>query len=207
MIGEVPAVIIIADTHGDMGAFAHKKIRSLKDDDLFILGDFGFLWENTEKEHKDLKKIGSRRHNTFFIEGANDDMSLYKDIPQEDMFGGKGRCIYGNLFLLSPGVYEIGGKKILLCGTPALADAPATEEAVMDELKLHAMTVDIVMTHEPPASVGEFLTGTANSGTLGFFFDQLKKELKFDMWYFGMLHMNKIIPPKYRAVFDEPVEL
>ena len=201
-------MLLIADTHGDMSAFSHKKIRSLKEGEaLFILGDFGFLWENSEKELKDLKKIGSRKHDTFFIPGANDDMSLYENIPEEDMFGGKGRCVYGNLYLLSPGIFELEGRKILVCGTPSADKASETEDAVTDELLLNAMTVDMVFTHEPPASLGEFLLGSENSATMGFFFDLVKAKLKFKTWYFGMLHMNKFIPPNYRAVFDEPAEI
>ncbi|MBQ7990390.1 MAG: hypothetical protein IJ251_05010 [Oscillospiraceae bacterium] len=197
-----------ADTHGDMSAFSHKKIRSLKaDENLFILGDFGFLWENSEKEHKELRKIGLRRHRTFFIPGANDDLSLYRDIPEEDMFGGRARCIYGNLFLLSPGVYSFEGRKLLICGTPNADDADKTEDLVTDELLLNAMEVDMVLTHEPPASIGAFLKGTETSASMGYFFDTVRQKLKFSAWYFGMLHMNKIIPPKYHAVFDEPVEI
>lgn len=39
---------------------------------------------------------------------------------------------------------------------------------------------------------------------LNIFFDELKTETEFKMWFFGKLHRNKIIPPKYAAVFDEP---
>ena len=201
-------ICVVADTHGDMGAFSHKMIRSLKrGDTLIVLGDFGFLWDDSPKEHQILKKIGARHHTTLFVTGYNDNAKLYESFPEDDFFGGKARRISGELYLLSGGIYEIEGKRILISGSPA--DEESTEaltDRLTDELLLRAMEVDYVMTHEPPSSVGEFLTGEKDIGTLGAFYDDVKAKLKFRMWYFGKLHRTKLIPPKYMAVF-EPAEV
>ena len=174
-------ICIISDTHGDMGAFAHKKIRSLKKGDtLIILGDFGFLWDDSPKEHQILKKIGSRHYNTLFVTGYNDNAALYDQFPEDEFFGGKGRWISGNLYMLSGGIYEIEGQKILISGSPTEEEqAEALTDRLSDDLLLRALDVDLVMTHEPPSSIGEFLTGERDIGTLGAFFDDIKAKLKY----------------------------
>ena len=51
-------VYVTADLHGDADRFNSKEIRQLKKGDtLIVLGDFGFLWQDTPKEKKFLKKI------------------------------------------------------------------------------------------------------------------------------------------------------
>ena len=51
-------IFVTADTHGDMERFEAKAIKKLKKTDtLFVLGDFGFIWNDDEKTEKDLKKL------------------------------------------------------------------------------------------------------------------------------------------------------
>lgn len=201
-------ICVVSDTHRDIGIFAHKKIRSLKKGDtLVILGDFGFLWEDSPKEHQILKKIGARHHTTLFVTGYHDNEKLFEQFEEVDCFGGRGRHISGELYMLCGGIYEIEGKKLFISGSPAEDEQEALTDRLSDELLNNNMEVDAVMTHEPPSSVGEFLTGEKDIGILGAFFDEMKTKLKFKMWYFGKLHKNKVIPPKYTAVYDEPSEV
>ncbi len=198
-------IYVIADTHGDTEVLANKLIKHLKEEDhLIIAGDFGFLWENTEKEHKVIRKLGMKKHTTIFIPGENDNISLYKELAAEDAFGGRAANLFGNLWMAFPGIFEIEGKKLLLCGEPA-DDA---QESMINELfrsdETKALQLDAVITFEPPVSLGGFVMGEYEAGKLGYLFDSVKTEIDFKKWYFGKLHKNMMISQKYCAVFDEP---
>lgn len=55
-------ICITGDMHGDLSRFNDKKIKALKKNDILIIcGDFGFLWDNTEKEKRILKAIGKKK--------------------------------------------------------------------------------------------------------------------------------------------------
>ena len=40
------------------------------------------------------------------------------------------------------------------------------------------------------------------------FFDELTEQVRFQKWFFGCYHMDKVIPPRYYALFSKvvPVE-
>ena len=49
-------VYITGDVHGDLDFFKDARLKKLTEDDtLIICGDFGFLWDGSEKEKKALK--------------------------------------------------------------------------------------------------------------------------------------------------------
>lgn len=224
-------ICVIGDTHGDYERFSHKRIKSLKKGDfLIICGDFGFVWDGSAKERQILKKIGAKRYTTLFLTGSHDNYELLEQYPEEYYFGGKARNICGRLYMLSSGnIFNIDGKKIFAFGGGQAADIDARmendkwwEQELPDEKWLEegrealanaGDSVDYIFTHEPPASIAEFLQmhGTVSpesavvpQNRLSIFFDGLKGEIDFKMWFFGKLHRNKLVPPRYHAVFDEP---
>lgn len=220
-------ICVIGDTHGDYSRFSDKKIRSLKRGDyLIICGDFGFLWEGTDKERSILKKIGAKPFTTLFVTGSHDNYDLLSRFPEENLMGGMARNITGNLFMLSSGyIFNIDGKKLYAFGGGQSSDIDINiegeawwEQEVPDErmmdigrevLRNNDDAVDYIITHEPPSSIAEFLDTKSltviPASRLGIYFEQLKGEVKFSRWFFGKLHKNKLIPPRYNAVFDEPV--
>ena len=57
------------DMHGDSLRFNDKKLKKLKKgDSLIICGDFGFIWDGSEKEQKFLKKLGRKKYNILFFD-------------------------------------------------------------------------------------------------------------------------------------------
>lgn len=198
-------IYIIADTHGDFSSFSKKQIRHLGEGDhLIIAGDFGFLWDNNEREHKLIKKIGMKKHTTIFIQGDNDRAELYRELPEGEVCGGRMKNLFGNLWLACPGVFEIEGHKLLLCGQPDGSEEEQFISALLSSEEIKNTSFDGIVTYEPPVSVGEFLMGEYDTGDQGYIFERAKQELDFKCWYFGKLHQNKIITSKYCAVFDEP---
>ncbi len=214
-------ICVIGDTHGDYSRFSHKSIKKLGNGDfLIVCGDFGFVWDGSAKEKGILKKIGSKRYTTLFLAGCHDNYGLLEQYGESDFLGGRARNISGRLYMLSSGsVFDLNGTRIFAFGGgyDASGDDPFTENgSITDEqrnaaenaLRIHGGEVDYVFTHEPPQSIGEFLEmgsgKISETGAFGIFFDGLKSSIKFKMWFFGKLHKNKLIPPKYAAVFDEP---
>lgn len=219
-------ICVTGDTHGDYSRFSHKKIRSLKKDDfLMICGDFGFVWDGSPKEQAMLKKIGSKKYTTLFINGGHDNYELLSRYPEEDFMGGRARCISGNLYMLSSGyIFDLNGTEIFAFGGGQPDDIDAgfentswweqelPDEAMLDtarkNLEANGSKADYIFTHEPPGSIAEFLNGGKNPvspmSRLNIYFDSMKNEIDFKMWFFGKLHRNCHIPPRYTAVFDEP---
>lgn len=218
-------ICVISDTHGDYSRFSHKALKKLgKTDFLIVCGDFGFVWDGSSGETAVLKKIGSKRYTTLFLSGSHDNYKLLGKYPETDFLGGRARNICGSLYMLSPGsVFDLDGISIFTFGggqetdfEDLSAENSAVNGIVTDEqreiaeraLEAHGNKVDYVFTHEPPQTIGEFLEmGSGKipqAGALGIYFDMLRSRISFKMWFFGKLHKNKLIPPKYAAVFDEP---
>lgn len=219
-------ICVIGDTHGDYSRFSHKKIKALKKGDfLIICGDFGFVWDGSEREEAILKKIGSKKYTTLFLPGSHDNYDLLEKYPEEDFLGGRARNISGRLYMLVSGsIFYLDNISAYVFGGGQSADIDVRienstwwEQELPDEALLENgrkrleeadNKVDYIFTHEPPASIAEFLqTGRPTvqpTSRLNIYFDTMKGEIDFKMWFFGKLHKNKLIPPRYSAVFDEP---
>lgn len=219
-------ICITGDMHGDLSRFNDKRIKALKKNDfLIVCGDFGFIWDGSKHEQRILKKIGKKRFYTLFVDGCHENFDLLEKYPERDLCGGTVHQISGNLMHIKRGsVLSIQGYKIFGFGggqtkeidirresnTWFEAELPQNDEIeyAAENINNAGNEVDYIITHEPPASMKEFLGFEVNQiSYMHTFFDKLKSECKFKMWFFGKAHINKIIPPKYRCLFDEVVVL
>ncbi len=219
-------ICITGDMHGDLSRFKDKKIKALrKNDVLIICGDFGFIWNGSKQEKKTLKKIGKKRFYTLFVDGCHENFDLLEEYPERDFCGGAVRQISGNLMYIKRGsVLSIQGYKFFGFGggqtkemeirresnTWFEAELPTNPEIELaaENLRNNDNSVDYIITHEPPASMKEFLSFEVNQiSYMHTFFDKIKNECSFKMWFFGKAHINKLVPPKYRCLFDETVVL
>ncbi len=215
-------ICITGDMHGDYSRFKDSRIKKLKKGDyLIVCGDFGFVWDGSKREKRILKKIGRKRFYTLFVEGCHENFDLLTQYPEEDFCGGRVNVISGRLMHLKRGgVFELQGYKFFAFGggqTKELDirrdsktwwedELPEPEEvkAAIKALKENGNTVDYIVTHEPPGSVKEFMNfETRQISYMHTFFDAVKNDCKFKMWYFGKTHKNKLIPPKYQCLFDD----
>lgn len=219
-------VCITGDMHGELERFNDKRIRSLKKGDfLIVCGDFGFVWDGSKREEAILKSIGKKRFYTLFIEGCHENYDLLAKYPEEDFCGGRVNVISGNLMHIKRGsILDLQGMRFFAFGggqtkdidirrdsnTWYEAELPTTEEvrdAVLN-LKNADGKLDYIITHEPPASMKEFLGFEVRQiSHMHTFFDAVKNDCTFKMWFFGKAHINKVIPPKYRCLFDDVVTL
>lgn len=217
-------ILVTGDLHGDTDRFNAPEIRRLKKGDaLIITGDFGCIWSGDKKEQKKLKALGKHKFNTLFVEGVHENFELLEQYPIEEWCGGLTRKISGNLRQLMRGqYYKIAGKTVFTFGGGQsdentsyididdsdrwIKELPSDEElkAGLKNLEAHDYKVDFIITYEPPAHIIEFIDiGVTNRNHINTYLDSILDKADFKMWYFGKRHINKLIPPRYQAVFDK----
>ena len=215
-------IYITGDTHGDIARFKSKEVRALrKGDTLIICGDFGFVWDGSDREKRLLRWIGKRRWNTLFVEDTHDNLELLSQYPQAEWCGGQTREISGNLRQICRGeVLEIEGKRIFAFGggeaeeEMAVArnsqggELPSPEEIANAWQNLVSVDhkVDYIVTHRPSRKIAHFLLMTSqNANVLDAFLDEVREKCTYTRWFFGQLHKNKRIPPNEMALFTSVV--
>ena len=215
-------IYVTGDTHADFTRFSKFHRLFLKHRDfLIVCGDFGFVWDGSEKEKKFLSNFLKLRCCTLFVEGTHDNLDLLSQFPEREMWGGKVRQLNNNLFWLQRGnVFNIEGKKIFAMGGGQSIDAedriagktwwpsemPSREELVMAEENLfkNDYNVDLIITHQNPHA--DFIIESnkmPKENPLVSFLMQVSRNVKFDHWYFGNEHVDKAISPKMTAVFEK----
>lgn len=215
-------ICITGDMHGDYSRFGDSRIARLKKGDfLIVCGDFGFVWDGSAREKQILKKIGRKRFYTLFVEGCHENYDLLEKYPEEDFCGGRVRVISDRLMCMKRGsIFNIQGKTLFAFGggqtkeieirreskTWWERELPTPDEVNFGKKNLEKCgnKVDYIVTHEPPASVKEFLNFEVRQiSYMHTFFDTVKDECEFRKWFFGKVHKNKLIPPKYQCLFED----
>mgnify|MGYP002771909401 FL=1 len=210
-------IYVTGDMHGEFSRFKTKAIKKLKENDtLIICGDFGFIWDGSRREQSILDKIGSMKFNVAFIDGCHENFELLNNYEVVEWNGGKAQLITGNLVHLMRGqIYTIEGKKIFAFGGGHSQDydyrknqdwwiqeQPTHEEIInsINNLSVYDNDIDFIVTHEPPASLKDCLG-----------VDVLQRlEIKachYEKWFFGKCHVDKYIPMKFYAVFEEVLKM
>ncbi len=220
-------IYITGDTHGDISRFKTKAVRRLKRQDyLIICGDFGFVWDGTKPEQKQLAWIGKRRFTTLFLDGVHENRQLLESFPREELFGGTVRRLGQRLFLLERGqVFTIDGKRIFAMGggesddsvvadnldTAWPEDLPTSKEIVdaADRLAEVDFQVDYVVTYEAATTIKNAMNIRQHTiNPLNSFLDRVMRRCTYQKWFFGCYHIDRKLSGTHRAVFKDvvPVE-
>ncbi|MGN1081411.1 MAG: metallophosphoesterase [Acutalibacteraceae bacterium] len=222
-------IYVTGDMHGDYERVSEKRLKKLKDGDtLIICGDFGFVWDGSQREQKLLKELGERKYNIIFVDGAHENHELLSKFRMTVFGGGRVQRISGRLYHAMRGeIFTIEGKKIFMCGGGESSDKDmrietdtwyreempnlAELEHAADMINENGCEVDYIITHEPPSLVKSTMllrTGGVDSvNRLNGFFEKINRECKFRHWYFGSMHEDKIITPVHTAVFNDIIPL
>ncbi len=219
-------IYLTGDLHGDIERLKSKEMKKLKKGDtLIVCGDFGFVWDGSKKEQSVLKKLGKSKYQILFAEGTHDNLDLLEQYPAEDWNGGKARRISGSLMKLERGnVFTIEGKKLFVFGggeSPEMdlragdgtwweQELPTEQEIeqARQTLKEHENRVDCIITHECSSTVRHFIDMDGeHSNLMTRFFDEITEQVDFKKWFFGCYHMDKVIPPRYYAMFQKVLPL
>lgn len=214
-------IYVTGDTHGDISRFKDPAIKKLKKGDILIVcGDFGFIWDGSKREKSILKKLSEKEFTIAFIDGCHENFNIIEDYPVTEWCGGKVHIISDNIIHLMRGqVYEIQDKKIFTFGGGHSQDfdfrrdsanwwereQPTHSEIIeaIRNLDEHSNTVDYIITHEPPASLKDCLgVDVFQRLEVHAFFEDVIKVCSYKKWYFGKCHIDKHIPIKFYAVFN-----
>ncbi len=216
-------ICVTGDLHGDMKRFKSPALKKLRRGDaLIITGDFGLIWDGSKKEKALLKKLGRKKYSVLFADGVHENFELLEKYPVEEWCGGKTRIISGNLRQLMRGeYYTIAEKTVFVFGGGQsdennsylepddekkwIQELPTDEELSrgIENLEAHDYKADFIITYEPPAKLIEFIDiGITNRNHINTYLDDILGKAQFKMWYFGKRHINKLIPPRYRCIFD-----
>ena len=216
-------VYITGDMHGDIARFGVPALKQLKRDDvLMICGDFGFIWGDSKKEQKNLKKIAAKKYTVCFIDGTHENFEKLNQYPVTIWNGGKVHKIADNIYHLMRGqIFKIDNITYFTMGGGESPDVdirygenawsqyefPTRDEMLEGAQKFEECNckVDYIITHEPPVNVKSFLTlrdgeSVAVNG-LNTYLEELGNAGQYRRWFFGSMHIDKYISSSMVAVY------
>ena len=222
-------IYITGDTHRDFSRL--DKMKFNKDDLLIILGDAGINYYLNEEDNKFKEYLKKYNVKMFCIRGNHEErpenISTYREI---DMFGGKvfieedapylifakdgeEYIIDGKSILVIGGVYSVDKEYRLIYGYKWFKDEQLTKEEMNTIYnKVKGKHFDIVLTHTCPLKyepVEVFLSGINQSKvdkSMEHFLDKIEKNIKYDKWYCGHYHTEKMID-KIEFMYESIKEL
>ena len=90
-------VYLTGDTHGELDRFKDGGLRRAgKGDFVVVLGDFGFVWDGSKAEQKNLDWLRKRPYTILFLDGSHENYDLLEQYPTEERFGGLVQPLGGN---------------------------------------------------------------------------------------------------------------
>lgn len=216
-------VYVTGDMHGCLERLYDKNFRRLKSGDVLIVcGDFGYIFDGSKTEKKVIDFFSTRRFVTAFVDGTHDNMKRINRSKTTYWHGGMIHRISGNLIHLMRGqIFEIEGNKFFTFGGGESTDKDmrmeegnwwAEEEPTPQEMALGAknldeagLRVDFIITHEPPSLVKSSMLyrkgQTDRTNKLNGYFEEISRSCKFSHWFFGSLHEDRRITPRYTCTF------
>lgn len=214
---------ITGDKHGQIEPFlknhAYRKIK--KSDTLLVCGDFGFLWDESKEELKNLRWLSKRKFKIAFIEGCYDNKQVLAKYPLTNWNGGRARLIFENIIHLINGeFYYIDNKKILTFGGGFNKDVSKTTlenedisqrisltsqvDTLIENIKKADQSFDLIISHEAPKAIAPCLeTNEFHCNCINNILEEIRTHADFKDWFFGKYHVDRTIPPKYHAVFND----
>lgn len=223
-------IYVTGDTHGDIdiGKLSRKRfpqqINLTKDDYLIICGDFGLVWDGSNREIWWQEWLSAKKFTTLWVDGNHENFDTLYEFPLVDKFGGKVREITPSIFHLDRGqVLTIDGKKIFVMGGAHSVDRayriehiswweqemPSSEEMekAIRALDQCGWTVDYVITHCAPRSIQALLADWYENDPMVSFLERICKDLQFEHWYFGHYHTDRQINEQFTALYDTIVPM
>lgn len=222
-------VYVTGDMHGDESRLYDRNWRKLKPKDtLIICGDFGFLWDGSNRERKVLEYLGSRKFTVAFLDGTHENFKLLYSKRETIWKGGKVHRICGNLFHLMRGqIFNIEGMKIFTFGGGESTDKemrmeqkcwwkqemPTPDEMAEGAQRLdeEGLQVDYILSHEPPSLVKSAMLLRSGEpdrvNKLNGYLEEISRSCKYKHWYFGSMHEDRTVTPSHTAVFRQYIPL
>lgn len=218
---------ITGDTHGDFSRFKQfrRTLFTRKGRVCVVCGDFGFVWDDSPTEKKNLEKFERLGCTVLFVEGTHDNIGLLQSYPEDSVFGGRARRLAENVWWLQRGeIYEIDGKKFFAMGGGHSSDAeerlpgvtwwedelptPGQLVQARKNLESHGNRVDFIITHQRPTiDIGLMDPKAERANALTAFLWEISRSVAYDHWYFGGDHVDKPLSGRMTAVFRKVIKI
>ncbi|MBR7038989.1 MAG: metallophosphoesterase [Oscillospiraceae bacterium] len=220
-------IYITGDTHGEYDTFLNRIYRHpvTKDDTVIVCGDFGFVWD-AFPHRRALAKLAQEPFTIAFVDGNHENFDLLETYPVETWHGGLVHRIAGNILHLMRGqCFEIEGRQFFAMGGAFSHDKPmrtpsydwwpqelpsaAEYETAAATLARCGHRVDHILTHTVPLSVLHALGATPDphEAALHVFLERVYREVSFESWYAGHLHLDRRMGERVQVLFEEVVTL
>jgi len=229
---------LTGDTHGfhdSNSRFSNIIDNILKEGDiLIILGDFGYIWEESDLKKLDtseftlncfaLNRMSKKNYKILFIDGNHENFTLLNQLEEIEMFGAKVGKVNDNVFHLKRGnIYTIEGKTFFCFGGAKSQDRhlrvlniswweeelPSYKEELFGiaNLEKHNNKVDYILTHSAPNSVikNHFKLYPIDDPSIKFH-ERTLENIQFKHWYFGHYHLNET-HNKFTCLYDDVIQL
>lgn len=120
-------IYITGDTHGDFSHFAPGAFPAAgsmtKDDYVIIAGDFGGVWNRSDRQKRALDELEALPFTTLFLDGNHENYDLLAEYPVSDWHGGRVQRIRESVIHLMRGeIYELDGRSFFVMGGASCHD-------------------------------------------------------------------------------------
>jgi predicted phosphodiesterase len=192
-----------------------------KDDYLIICGDFGGVWDRSEKKEQILNGLANRNFTTLFVDGNHENFDILDKMPVSQWHGGKVHFIRDSIIHLMRGqVFKIDGMKFFTMGGANSNDKAyrvphrtwwkqelpndVEKQTGLDNLALHNNEVDYIITHTAPTDIVTQIRPIVDDELpLNEYLLDVKSKVSFKKWFFGHFHENRVIDDKYILLYDK----
>lgn len=229
-------MIITGDTHGEYGRMIEilNVMQKYESDEKYIcvVGDFGYLFENSFMEHKLLDEMEMQDFIIIVIPGNHENYNEFKKYDIVDFHGAKAHKIRNNIYYIRRGeIFELGGKSFFCMSGGNSVDRYMRRENVswwadempedkeykyaadnIENFRKSGKKIDYILSHTAPLSGLAYLG--KNHGReelpLNNFLEYVRETVadEYTMHYYGHLHLDKEMPViKQRVLWFDYVEL
>ena len=219
------SVIAIGDLHGDFSVL--EAVPAGEGDIIIILGDAGFLFDGSEKELEEIRRLSEYPFLIAFLDGNHDNLLLIESYPIEIWMGGPVHRLSPRLIHLIRGsIYTINEKRYFVFGGGVSADKAARREGfdywrkelpspeeygtAWENLLQYDFRVDYILCHTAPTDAVYALRGSLkhpDEEPLNNFLLKIRHAANYNRLLFGHFHRDLELPDRQTAVYRRPAVL
>ena len=221
-------IFITGDMHGSFIPFfgLHEKGEMNEEDVLIIAGDAGYVWDS-DYIYKAETLAQLFPGTVAFIDGNHENHAILNAMETVVWNGGKAHMVGERVMHLMRGeLYSVCGCNIFTFGgarssdkdrrtegeswwkeeEPSEAETEYGSKMLMENLD----EIDYVITHESPLFAREFFARAKEIDAdyrlpdiLDGWYEMISDGRRFQRWYFGHMHEDRLITPKLRCVHND----
>ena len=196
----------------------------LEGDTLLVTGDFGYLYRNDAYERRILREMEELPFTVCFCDGNHENFPALYEYPVEEFCGGRIHRLGRNICHLMRGqVFTMEGKRLFTMGGAYSVDRymlregltfwreelPSGEEyrEAANNLDTAGFAVDYILTHTAPRRVIGWLghRSDVHGQELEGFLDWVMAEVRYERWFFGHWHEDRVLDTHHRALWYDLV--